>query len=161
MMTDEKSRTPAVEILTRYIERHSLRKTPERFAILDKVLETSGHFTIDSLHSQICEGGYYVSKVTVYNAVSLFIDAGLIRRHDFGNQNVCYEKIAGTPNHYHLVCRNCGKVREVKEPKDSDIFSSLVSRRYGAFVPDHAEVSVMGLCGVCARKQRKNSLSRP
>ena len=36
-------------ILSNYLEQNTLRKTPERFAILDAVYSMDGHFTLDEL----------------------------------------------------------------------------------------------------------------
>ena len=36
-------------VLTAYLEQNGLRKTPERFAILEAVYAIDGHFTLDEL----------------------------------------------------------------------------------------------------------------
>ena len=38
------------QIFTQYLQEHSLRKTSERFAILDRIYSIEGHFNIDSLY---------------------------------------------------------------------------------------------------------------
>ena len=40
-------------ILSNYLEQNTLRKTPERFAILDAVYSMDGHFTLDELGEKL------------------------------------------------------------------------------------------------------------
>ncbi len=46
-MTEAKNRQDAKDVLTRYLESKHLRKTPERYAILDKVFEMGRRFDIN------------------------------------------------------------------------------------------------------------------
>ncbi len=151
-MSDEKTKTAAVATLTQYMSQHKLRKTPERFAILEKVMDMNTHFFIDTLYSALESDGYHVSRATVYNTMELLTDAGLVRRHTFGNQPAQYEKTTGPANHHHLVCTHCGKVREVK---DTEIETMLESRRYGNFHPIYADLYIYGICSRCFRRQMR------
>ena len=45
-MTEDRLKEDARASLTRYLEEKHLRKTPERYAILDKVFEMSQHFYV-------------------------------------------------------------------------------------------------------------------
>lgn len=150
-MNDDKIKTAAITTLTQYMTQHKLRKTPERYAILEKVFDMNTHFSIDTLHSSLDADGYHVSRATIYNTIELLICAGLVRRHTFGNQSPQYEKIAGITKHYHLVCSRCGKVKEVK---DAEVDTLLNTRRYGKFHPIYADLSIYGLCASCIRKTR-------
>lgn len=152
-MNDERIKMAATAAFTQYMNQHRLRKTPERYAILEKVLEMSSHFFIESLYAALDADGYHVSLTTVYNTMELLTDAGLVRRHTFGNQTAQYEKIPGTAaNHHHLVCTSCGKVREIKDP---EIDKHISSHRFGTFHPVYADLYVYGICSRCARKKRK------
>lgn len=152
-MNDERSKTAAIAKFTQYMVQRKLRKTPERYAILEKVLEmTPAHFHIDRLYEALEEDGYHVSRATVYNTMELLVDAHLVRRHTFGNQTAQYEKITGpSSNHHHLVCMGCGKVKEVKDP---ELDAHLTTLRFGAFHPIYADLYIYGLCSRCARRRR-------
>ena len=153
-MNDERTKTAAIATFTQYMAQRKLRKTPERFAILEKVMEMNSHFFIDSLYAALEADGYHVSRATVYNTVDLLIDAGLMRRHTFGSQPAQYEKITGPTNHHHLVCSHCGKVREIKDP---ELDRLLDSRRYGTFHPAYADLYIYGICSRCVRRKRKTN----
>lgn len=63
-MLDEKSLIALRAALTEYLRVKKLRKTPERFAILDKVAEMNRHFDIDTLYAAIDADGFHVSRAT-------------------------------------------------------------------------------------------------
>lgn len=153
-MGEERFKTVAVTSFNEYLMQHKLRRTPERFAILEKVFDMSSHFSIDTLHQQLDEKGYHVSRATVYNTIELLIKAGLVRRHTFESQSPQYEKIVGFTKHYHLVCSHCGKVKEIK---DSEIDLLLNTRRFGKFQPKYIDLNVYGLCAACVRKTNRKS----
>ncbi|MDE7160269.1 MAG: transcriptional repressor [Muribaculaceae bacterium] len=144
--TDDKpSRAEAAErTFAEFLSASGLRKTPERFEILSRVLEIKGHFGVDYLHGLMEESGYHVSRATVYNTLDLLLDCGLIRRHIFETHQARYE-VAGT-SHFHLVCTRCGRISEAD---DRQIARALDSIRHGDFRPAYFSATVYGLCGDC------------
>ena len=70
----ENVRVTVRNILTSYLEQNNLRKTPERFAILDAVYSINGHFTLDELGDKLnTEDRFPVSRATLYNTLRLFM----------------------------------------------------------------------------------------
>lgn len=153
-MTDDKSRISARAALTEYLKVKKLRKTPERYAILDKVYEMATHFDIDALYADIEKAGYHVSRATIYNTMELLSDCGIVRRHQFGAQPAQYERVSATVNHLHLICQQCGKIKEVKDP---ELVSFMNSRRYSAFHDSYFCLYVYGICAACTRRNRREA----
>lgn len=153
-MSEERAKNAARATFTAYMDNHNMRKTHERYVILEKVLEMTSHFFIETLYVSLEESGYHVSQSTVYNTMGLLLDAGLVRKHQFGNRRTQYERIAGPSNHYHLVCTGCGKVREIK---DSEIDNLLSSRRFFRFHPLYADLSIYGECSRCSKISSKKN----
>ncbi len=151
-------KSSAKAIFTQYLSQHKLRRTPERFAILETVMDTNTHFSIEALHASLDDKGYHVSRATIYNTILLLIDAGLVRRNAFNNGTPRYERISGLTKHYHLVCTKCGKIKEVKDP---EIDVLLNTRRYSKFHPLYADLYIHGLCSQCMRKNKslKNNIT--
>lgn len=158
-MKDEKLLPAARETLERYLKSHGLRRTPERFALLERVFATPDHFYVDVLCEAMELEGYHVSRSTVYATMQLFFDAGLVRRHQFGNQPAQYERsLPGvSKSHLHLVCTQCGRVREVR---DTVLTADLCGRSYAGFKADNCALYVYGVCGRCQRQKSKTNKTK-
>jgi Fur family ferric uptake transcriptional regulator len=141
---------PVVRKFSDYLDQHGMRKTTERYAILNRIMGINGHFTIEELQQIIEEDGFRVSRSTVYNTVELLMDAKMLRRHVFEGMQAQYERI--TLPHTHLICTTCGKVKEVKDP---NFAASMNARRFNAFNTDHYSLYVYGTCSTCARKAKR------
>ena len=144
------STNPIVRKFSEYLDAHGMRKTTERYAILKRIMEINGHFTIEELQQIIDNDGFRVSRSTVYNTVELLMDAKMLRRHVFEGMQAQYERI--TLPHTHLICTTCGKVKEVR---DTNFAAFMNARRFNAFNTDHYSLYVYGTCSTCARKSKR------
>lgn len=153
-MSEDKLRTSAIASFNQFMAERKLRRTPERYAILNKVLDMNHHFYIESLYNELEHDGYHVSRATVYNNMQLLLEAGIVRCHRFENQPAQYEKTIDTAlsNHHHLICLKCGKIKEVK---DLSMIRSLAERRYQSFSAEYISLYVYGLCSKCQRRIKK------
>jgi len=148
------SNNPVVRKFSDYLDEHGMRQTTERYAILNRILNINGHFTIEELQQLIDGDGFRVSRSTVYNTVELLIEAKLLRRHVFDGMQAQYERI--TLPHTHLICTHCGKVKEVR---DTNFAAFMNARRFNAFNVDHYSLYVYGTCSTCARKLKRSKQS--
>ncbi len=153
-MSDEKSKAIARATLTQHIHAKKLRRTPERYAILDKVFDIDEHFSIETLYSALEQDGFHVSKATLYNSIQLFVDCGLLRKHQFDGKSAQYERVTGVGNHHHLICTQCGRIKEVK---DIALVNMLNSRRYPTFHTAYFALYVYGVCSRCQRENKKQA----
>lgn len=135
------------EKFRQYLADHNLRKTPERFALLDKALTLQGHFGADALYASMEEAGYHVSRATIYSTLNLLVDCGLLNRHQFDSRKTCFEVALGS--HFHLICNACGKIREIEEEQ----LSHIGRMDLGGFKPTYCSTTVYGLCSECGSRQ--------
>lgn len=151
-MGDNSTNSAIVRQFTAFLEAGNYRKTDERYAILNKVLEESKPFSVESLHTALKAGGFYVSKATVYNTVNLLASASIIGKIvvPFSTQ-VMYERLSQMQC-CHVVCTECGKVKLVK---DNNFAAYMNARRFAAFSTSHYALYVYGTCSTCARKLKK------
>lgn len=106
------------EVLRQYLQEKGFRNTPERYTILEEIYKLDQHFNVDDLYLLMIQKKYHVSKATIYNTLEIFIDAGLIRRHQFGEKtstSSSYEKSYFDKQHDHLVIYKNDSDKEIDE----------------------------------------------
>lgn len=94
------------DVLRNYLLEKGFRNTPERYTILEEIYNMDHHFNVDDLYLLMLQKKYHVSKATIYNTIEIFLDAGLIRKHQFGEKTLTsssYEKSYFDKQHDHLV----------------------------------------------------------
>ena len=102
------------DVLRQYLKDKGLRNTPERYTILEEIYNYDEHFNVDDLYLLMLQRKYHISKATIYNTIEVFLDAGLIRKHQFGEGST-YEKSYFDKQHDHLVLYKSGSDKEIEE----------------------------------------------
>ncbi|MCV7419351.1 transcriptional repressor [Mycobacterium yunnanensis] len=122
-----------------------LRATSGRVAVL-RALENSPHATAETVFTLIRGDLPGTSTQAVYMVLNDLTRTGLIRRFEPAGSAALYERRIGD-NHHHLVCDECGVVRDV---------DCVVGRAPCLTPPDdtgfrvrEAEVTFWGLCERC------------
>ena len=64
----------ARKALDHYLEENKLRKTPERYAILDAIYHIKGAFALEDLSKSLIEQNFRVSRATLYNTIRFFLN---------------------------------------------------------------------------------------
>ena len=113
------------KIFQAHLETKNLRKTPERFAILEEIYSKEGHFDVEALYVSMKEKNYRVSRATVYNTLDLLVDCDLVTKHQFGKNLAQFEKSYGFRQHDHLICTECNKVHEFCDPRIHNIQTTV------------------------------------
>ena len=106
------------DVLKQYLQDKKYRNTPERYSILEEIYNQDFHFNVDDLYILMTEKKYHVSKATIYNTLEIFLDAGLIRKHQFMEKTLnssSYEKSYFDKQHDHLVIYKKDSDRDIEE----------------------------------------------
>ena len=112
------------KILDKHLELKGLRKTPERYAIVNEVYSFEHHFDADELYSQMIKKKYRVSRATIYNTLDLLVSLELVSRHVFKDNLAKYEKSFGFRQHDHIILDN-NEIIEFCDPRIQSIKNTL------------------------------------
>ena len=135
------------EILDNYLELRNHRKTPERYAILDVVMQMRGHHSADQILAMMPEK-FPVSRATMYSTLALLVKCGLLYDHQTEGATL-YECAYRTPMHHHYICTGCNKIWDLK---DSTIEQAVSKVKTPRFKKLRCNTYIYGICNICQAK---------
>jgi Fur family ferric uptake transcriptional regulator len=92
------------------------------------------------------EAGHPTGRASVYRALELLVEHGLVERIEVGDGQSRFER-AGEHHHHHLVCELCGRLVAFDDPGLEKAIDRL-SARLGVEVSGH-DVLLRGSCERC------------
>ena len=136
-----------------FLHDRSLRVTDLREGIIKAALLRSGHFDIDELVADVRAQGVDASRATVYRALPLLMEAGIIQQTISPGERRRYEATVGQEHHDHLVCTRCGKVVEFQF-EAFEVLQREVASKYGFRLTGHSH-ELFGVCATCDGKEKR------
>ena len=133
------------EALTDLFRAHGRKITAQRQCIFRALEGDASHPSAERVYEKVRRDMPNVSLKTVYQTLNDLAELGAIAVLDVGTGSARFDPNVETV-HHHLVCRSCGKVRDMA----AEVPGLTVSRRAAqGFAVDSAEVVFRGLCDEC------------
>jgi len=124
------------------------RNSKQRKSILELLKSTKTHPTASWLYDRLREKYPSLSQGTVYRNLSILAEQGQIQVLRSGSTFDRFD--ADTTLHYHVICRECGRVDDVEMRAESDR-ESAAANSSGYIVLSH-RLDFFGICPECQGK---------
>jgi len=136
--------------------------TEPRRAVAQMVAERDSHFTANELVGEAKRARLGVGRATVFRALELFEQLGLVERLDLPNGEHAYV-VCQPAHHHHVICTVCGRSAEVGDLGIGSIAAEVESQT--GFALDSHRIELYGLCSECrtagASRARRRIRTRP
>ncbi|GGU83079.1 transcriptional repressor [Streptomyces litmocidini] len=124
------------------------RMTSQRRVVAEVLAGEHVHLTADEVHARAVERLPEIARATVYNTLGELVALGEVVELSMDGRAKRYDPNAHRA-HQHLVCSNCGLIRDVRP--SGDPLAVLPSTERFGFAVSKADVVYRGLCPGCAR----------
>jgi Fur family peroxide stress response transcriptional regulator len=125
----------------------ALRRTPQRYAVLQFLVRTSLHATAEEIFHSVNRKDPRASRATVYNSLRSLARVGLVREVMAEGEAARFG--ASLKRHHHFICERCGKVEDIDW---FDLPPLAGSAALGSRAVRNYEVIFRGTCGRCSRR---------
>ncbi len=129
------------------------RITGARQVVWDVLHSARGHLSAEEVYLKAQELCPNIGIATVYRALDLFCEMGILNKVVLGDGKARYEVDKGK-EHFHIVCTNCGAVEEMADHRIFEELGLLFGRirKRLRFSPQSFHLQVEGLCDKCRRR---------
>jgi Fur family ferric uptake transcriptional regulator len=137
------------------LRQRGIQVTAQRLAVL-RAVAAQPHVTADAVAEAVRAEIGAISIQSVYDALSVLVAEGLLRRIQPAGSPARFEDRVGD-NHHHLICRSCGDMIDVDCAVG--IAPCLTAAEDRGYEIDEAEVVYWGRCPDCVAESRASSPS--
>ena len=139
--------TVQVEWMVAICQARGGRMTPQRRAVLAKLVEARHPLSAYDLLDRLKPGDASATPASTYRCLDFLVEHGLVHRLETTRSFIACEH----PDHAHtvqfLICRECGTVVEAEDKRVASATKSL-GERMGVAV-DQRTVELTGVCASC------------
>lgn len=138
----------AVSDLGLLLREFGYRLTSPRWLVWSVLRSAEGHLTAEEVASRVNQADPTVNISSVYRSLTLFEDLDLVRESHLGIDGSARWEIAHPDDHFHMVCRGCGKVDHHVGELVDQVRTHL--GEHHSFQPENIDLVVTGICRDCA-----------
>jgi len=126
-----------------YLLSCGVRPSVQRVAIMDYLLRNRNHSTAEEIYCALSSTMPTLSKMTVYNALNLFVAGGAITAVDIDAGTRRFDGEAAM--HAHFMCKRCKTIMDV-EIKQREMVTGNIPEGVQA---DEVQLLYKGVCNKC------------
>ena len=134
-----------MEDLVRKLRAHGIAVTPQRLAVLARLLDRHDHPSAEKIYQEVRRQLPAISFNTVYKTLEVLYLKGLIIKVNPLHEVAHYD--AETLWHTHLVCRRCRTI--VNLYQQPEVHPGFTTEELQGFRVEHQSVCCWGLCSSC------------
>lgn len=123
-----------------------VRPTPQRTRVLAELVREPNDATAQELHERLRARGERIGLATVYRALAVLADEGVVDVLAHRPGEACY-RVCGGEHHHHLVCSSCHRVVELADCR-LDPWLDDVAAAHGFDRLEH-RLELTGVCADC------------
>ena len=100
-----------------FIQSKGLKTTRQRATIVQVFFSLRGHISVEELLREVKKVNPRIGYATVYRTLHLLVESALVEERRFGDGLARYEGRNEVEHHDHMICLECGRIREFSNPK--------------------------------------------
>lgn len=136
---------------------HNVRMTTSREVVLEVLNDTAEHLSASDIYVKAHAVRPDIGLTTVYRALEILEQMGIVQKFDFGDGRSRYELINSPDrkdlHHHHLVCVKCRKIINYTDFIKDELelirnTQSKLSEKYDFDITGHV-VNFYGICRDC------------
>lgn len=144
-----------VDDAEKLLRSHHLKATKPRLKILEYLMAHHNHPTAATIYNAI-SGAEPTYRATVYNTLNKLVETGIVIEIKNGDDSLHYDYFVKP--HFHIICKNCGKIADVYYP-DFDTIENhmrIEAEKQTGYITSSSHVEIYGLCPECQDKEKKS-----
>ena len=104
---------------------YNIKPSMQRMAIMDYLVEHRTHPSADEIYTALSPVMPTLSRTTVHNTLRLFAEQGAALMLTIDERNTNFD--ADTSAHAHFLCKECGKIYDLKSKPDTRVSEEFQS----------------------------------
>lgn len=142
-----------------FIQVKGLKTTRQRSTIVQVFFRMRGHISVEELLREVKKANPKIGYATVYRTLHLLVESNLVEERRFGDGLARYEGRNEVEHHDHMICLECGMIREFSNPRLLELQQQLADEN--GFKIFRHRLELYGTCedtaGCDARKAAKKA----
>lgn len=139
-----------MEYTKEYLAKFGIKPSVQRIAVMKYLLNHKTHPNVDEIFMALHSAIPTLSKTTIYNTLSLFIETGAVSSINIDKKNIRYD--ADIKPHAHFRCKKCHAIIDLPVPNVChEVFA--IADIYKDLLIQDVEISLKGYCQNCQKEE--------